>query len=51
MPLYYKALEVDNLQVLAFAQHRMEALLDANSKSKFFIDNLDYPNFFNKVYE
>ena len=51
MPLYYKALEADNLQVLAFAQHRMEALLDANSKSKFFIDNLDYPNFFNKVYE
>jgi hypothetical protein len=51
MPLYYKALNDDNLQVLAFSLHRMESLLNANSKSKFYIDNDAYPNFFEKVYD
>ncbi len=50
MPLYFKALNDENLQVLAFAMHRMESLLSANSKSKFYINNDDYPNFFEKVY-
>ncbi|GGF11064.1 DUF4132 domain-containing protein [Flavobacterium limi] len=50
MPLYFKALEDDNLQVLAFALPRMNALLEANTKSKFYIENTDYPNFFDKVY-
>lgn len=50
MPLYFKALNDGNLQVLAFAIPRMNALLDANTKSKFFIDNDDYPNFFEKTY-
>lgn len=50
MPLYYKALEEDNLQVLAFNEHRLQALLAANSKSKYYIDNADYPNFFEKIY-
>ncbi|KUJ60694.1 hypothetical protein AR687_16830 [Flavobacteriaceae bacterium CRH] len=51
MPLYFKALEDDNLQVLAFSIPRMNALLDANAKSKYYIDNTDYPDFFNKVYQ
>ena len=50
MPLYFKALEEENLQVLAFAVPRMNALLEANTKSKFYIENTDYPNFFDKVY-
>jgi len=50
MPLYYKALNNDNLQVLAFAIPRMNGLLEANAKSKFYIDNGDYPNFFDKNY-
>ncbi|MEP6928608.1 MAG: DUF5724 domain-containing protein, partial [Flavobacterium sp.] len=51
MPLYFKAIEEDNLQVLAFAVPRINALLEANTKSKFFMDNEDYPNFFEKVYD
>lgn len=50
MPLYYKALNEDNLQVLAFAIPRMSALLDANSDSKFYNNNADYPDYFEKLY-
>lgn len=50
MPVYFKALNDENLQVLAFATPRMNALLEANAKSKFYIENEDYPNFFDKVY-
>lgn len=50
MPLYFKALDDENLQVLAFAVPRMNALLEANTKSKYYIENVDYPDFFNKVY-
>lgn len=51
MPLYFKALDDENLQVLAFAVPRMNALLEANTKSKFYIENADYPNFFAKVFD
>ncbi|KGO95113.1 DUF4132 domain-containing protein [Flavobacterium subsaxonicum] len=50
MPLYFKALKDDNLQVLAFTLPRMNNLLGANSKSGFYINNADYPGFFEKVY-
>jgi hypothetical protein len=50
MPLYFKALDDENLQVLAFALSRLNALLDANAKSKYYAENADYPNFFDKVY-
>jgi len=50
MPLYFKALDDQNLQVLAFAFPRMNGLLDANAKSKYYTENADYPDFFNKVY-
>ncbi|HEU0125311.1 MAG TPA: hypothetical protein VFQ56_03315, partial [Flavobacterium sp.] len=50
MPLYFKALDDENLQVLAFAVPRMNALLEANTKSKYYIENADYPDFFKKVY-
>ncbi|PXY42737.1 hypothetical protein DMB65_01570 [Flavobacterium cheongpyeongense] len=50
MPLFFKALEHENLQVLAFILPQMNALLNANSKSKFYIENPDYPQFFEKVY-
>lgn len=49
MPLYFKALQNENLEVLAFAIPRMESLLTANTKTKFFIDHNDYPDFFQKV--
>lgn len=51
MPLYYKALEADNLQVFAFMGNKMNALLTANELSKFYCNNPDYPNFFQKVYD
>ena len=51
MPLYFKALDDENLQVLAFAVPRMNMLLEANARSKFYIENADYPNFFNKVFD
>ena len=51
MPLYFKALADDNLQVLAFAIPRMNALLEANSKSGYYVDNAEFPGFFEKVYE
>ncbi|MGE6356183.1 DUF4132 domain-containing protein [Flavobacterium sp. NPDC079362] len=50
MPLYFKALNDENLQVLAFALPRLNAMLDANAKSKFYVENEDYPDFFEKVY-
>jgi hypothetical protein len=50
MPLYFKALDDENLQVLAFALPRLNALLEANAKSRYYAENADYPNFFNKVY-
>lgn len=50
MPMYFKALDHDNLQVLAFALPRMNALLNANSKSKYYVANTDYPQFFEKAY-
>ena len=50
MPLYFKALDDENLQVLAFALPGLEALLSANVNSKFYIDNADYPDFFEKIY-
>ncbi|KIX20263.1 hypothetical protein SY27_14120 [Flavobacterium sp. 316] len=51
MPIYYKALETDNLQILAFVSYRLKALLEANTKGKYYINNPDYPNFFQKVYD
>lgn len=50
MPLYFKALQENNLQLLAFTMPRMNALLQANAKSKHYVDNADFPNFFEKVY-
>lgn len=51
MPLYYKAALEGNIQVLAFAGYPMSALLSANTDSKFFINNPDYPDFFEKLHE
>lgn len=51
MPLYYKAVLDGDLQVLAFAGNPMSTLLNANVDSKFFINNPDYPNFFEKLHE
>ncbi|KQT33910.1 hypothetical protein ASG22_17585 [Chryseobacterium sp. Leaf405] len=51
MPLYYKAVLDGDLQVLAFAGNPMSTLLSFNIKSKFFINNKDYPNFFEKIHE
>lgn len=50
MPLYFKAVEQDNHQLLAFVAPRMNALLNANSKSKYYIENEKFPNFFDKMY-
>ncbi|MFP3598954.1 DUF4132 domain-containing protein [Chryseobacterium sp. SIMBA_029] len=50
MPLYYKAVLEGDLQVLAFAGEPLSALLSANVKSKFFINNADYPDFFEKLH-
>ena len=44
MPMYFKALAEDNLQLLAFALVGMKPLLGANVTSKFYIDNPDYPH-------
>ncbi|MFZ4931846.1 DUF4132 domain-containing protein [Chryseobacterium sp. Mn2064] len=49
MPLYYKAVLDGDLQVLAFAGNHMSALLNVNTDSKFFINNPDYPDFFEKL--
>lgn len=50
MPLYYRALADDNLQVLTFCLAGMVPLLQANVKSKYYIDNADFPDFFEKLY-
>lgn len=51
MPLYYKAVIDGDLQVLAFSGQSMSALLSANVDSKFYVNNTDYPNFFEKLHE
>ncbi|MCS3530659.1 DUF4132 domain-containing protein [Chryseobacterium sp. JUb7] len=51
MPLFYKAVLDGDLQVLAFAGHALSTLLSANVKSKFYINNPDYPDFFEKLHE
>lgn len=51
MPLYYKAVLEGDLQVLAFAGEPLSTLLSANAASKFYINNTDYPGFFEKLHE
>ncbi|KFF22767.1 DUF4132 domain-containing protein [Chryseobacterium sp. JM1] len=51
MPLYYKAVLEGDLQVLAFAGEPLSTLLNANAASKFYINNTDYPDFFEKLHE
>ena len=51
MPLYYKAVLDGNLEVLAFAGDPMSTLLCANTETKFFINNGDYQEFFEKLHE
>lgn len=51
MPLYYKAVLEGDLQVLAFSGLAMSSLLSANTGSKFYINNPDYPHFFEKLHE
>ncbi|MDM1554292.1 MULTISPECIES: DUF4132 domain-containing protein [Chryseobacterium] len=50
MPLYYKAVQDGNIQVLAFMGYAMSILLSANTDSKFYINNPDYPEFFEKLH-
>ncbi|KXH85937.1 DUF4132 domain-containing protein [Chryseobacterium kwangjuense] len=51
MPLYYKAVLDGDIQVLAFAGGPMSVLLSANTGSGFYINNPDYPDFFEKLHE
>ncbi|MFP3833910.1 DUF4132 domain-containing protein [Chryseobacterium sp. SIMBA_028] len=51
MPLYYKAVLEGNEEVLAFVGNHLSELLGANTQSKFFINNADYPDFFEKIHE
>ncbi|MCJ8153572.1 DUF4132 domain-containing protein [Chryseobacterium sp. SSA4.19] len=51
MPIFYKAVKDGGLQVLAFAGNAMAGLLSANAKTKFYINNPDYPGFFEKLHE
>lgn len=51
MPLYYKAVLGGNVEVLAFVGDQMSTLLSANTWTKFFINNADYPDFFEKLHE
>ncbi|WP_312394503.1 hypothetical protein [Chryseobacterium sp.] len=51
MPLFYKAVLNGDLQVLAFAGQALSSLLSVNVKSKFYINNPDYPDFFEKLHE
>lgn len=50
MPLYYKAVLEGDVQVLAFAGGHLSTLLSANTGSKFYINNPDYPDFFEKLH-
>ncbi|MCI3936530.1 DUF4132 domain-containing protein [Chryseobacterium aahli] len=51
MPLYYKAVIEGDLQVMAFSGNQMSSLLSANADSKFYINNTDYPDFFEKLHD
>ncbi len=50
MPLFYKAIQEDDLQVLAFVGPSLSLLLSVNTDSKFYINNADYPDFFEKLH-
>lgn len=49
MPLYYQAVKEPNLQILAFCFKGMNPLLNANAKSEFYINNDDFPAFFDQL--
>lgn len=51
MPVFYKAILEGDLQVLAFSGQALSSLLSVNVKSKFYINNPDYPDFFEKLHE
>ncbi|WP_313581219.1 DUF4132 domain-containing protein [Chishuiella sp.] len=51
MPLYYKAIINGDIQVLSFTGSAISNLLNANTKSKFYIDNQDYPDLFERLHE
>lgn len=51
MPVFYKAVLDGDLQVLAFVGQALSSLLSVNVKSKFYINNPDYPDFFEKLHE
>ena len=51
MPLYYKAVIEGDVQVIAFAAPQISSLLSANVDSKFYVNNADYPNFFEKLHD
>ncbi|MCQ4142286.1 hypothetical protein, partial [Chryseobacterium sp. EO14] len=51
MPLYYKAVIDGDIQLMAFTGPHLSALLSANADFKFYINNTDYPDFFEKLHE
>lgn len=46
MPIYFKALENNDLQLLSFVLPRLESLLSANRESQVYINNPKFPKFF-----
>ena len=50
MSLYFKALNDDNLQVLAFTLRGMLPILEAAVSSGRYINHPDFPNFFEKLF-
>ena len=50
MPLYLKAVKEGNLQLIAFAMPGMKPLLEANIKSRHYIENPSYADFFDMLY-
>ncbi|WP_027387486.1 DUF4132 domain-containing protein [Chryseobacterium gregarium] len=51
MPILYKAIIDGDLQVLAFAGKALVSLLNANARTKFYINHPDYPDLFEKLHE
>lgn len=50
MPLFFRALKDGNLQLIAFAMPHMMALLEANITSKHYIENPEYADLFDTIY-
>lgn len=49
MPLLFKSLDYNELQLFSFSLPRLNQYLSANQENKVYVNHVDYPNFYEKL--